>query len=128
LKGESLFGQFGATLSGLITFWTGFAFVLSFALFGFAVWAGFHMDGATEPRIMVFWLGVLLFAMIAVGLLRNLILDAHELSRAAVGLKADRAAACAPGLTGCLSSGHFLRRLWMGSGGPLPRCGIRDSS
>ena len=50
--------------------WTGFAFVISFVFFGIAVGAGFQMYAATEPRLMVFWLGVFLFAMIAVGLIK----------------------------------------------------------
>lgn len=69
-EGESLFGQLGSTFSGPLKVWTGFAFVLSFAFFGIAVWAGFRMYAATEPRLMVFWLGVFLFAMIAVGLIK----------------------------------------------------------
>ena len=37
---------------------------------GIAVWAGIQMYNASEPRLMVFWLGVFLFAMIALGLLK----------------------------------------------------------
>ena len=69
-EGESLFGQLGSTFSGPMKFCTGFAFVLSFAFFGIAVWAGYLMYTATEPRMMVFWLAIFLFAIIAVGLLK----------------------------------------------------------
>lgn len=69
-EGESLMGQLGSTFAGPMMVWTAFAFVLSFAFFGIAVWAGFKMYEATEPRLMVFWLGVFLFAMIAVGLIK----------------------------------------------------------
>lgn len=69
-EGESLFGQLGSTFTGPMKFLTGFAFVLSFAFFGIAVWAGFEMYGATEPRMMVFWLAIFLFAMISVAMLK----------------------------------------------------------
>ncbi len=68
--GESLIGQLGSTFTGPLKVWTGFAFALSFAFFGLAVWAGWQMYQASEPRLMVFWLGVFLFAMIAVGLIK----------------------------------------------------------
>ncbi len=68
--GESLFGQLGSTFAGPMKFWTGFAFVLAFAFFGIAVWAGFQLYEASEPRLMMVWLCVFLFAMIAVGLIK----------------------------------------------------------
>lgn len=69
-SGESLIGQLGATFSGPMKFWTGFAFVLSFVLFGIAVWAGFRMYAAAEPREMVFWLAVFIFGMLAVSMIK----------------------------------------------------------
>ena len=69
-EGDRLLSQLGSAFAGPMKFWTGFAFVLSFAFFGIAVWAGFQIYGAAEPRMMVFWLGIFLFAMIAVGLIK----------------------------------------------------------
>ncbi|MFN7164284.1 MAG: DUF6768 family protein [Hyphomonas sp.] len=69
-SGESLFGQLGATFSGPMKVWTGFAFVLSFAFFGIAVWAGFRMYATSEPRELVFWLAVFIFGMLAVSMLK----------------------------------------------------------
>ena len=69
-EGESLFGQLGATFSGPLKVWTGFAFVLSFAFFGIAVWAGFRILEAAETREMIFWLAVFLFGMLTVSMLK----------------------------------------------------------
>ncbi len=67
---ESLFGQFGATFSGPMRFWTAFAFLLSFTFFGLAVWAGFRMYEATEPRDMALWLALLILGMLAVSMIK----------------------------------------------------------
>lgn len=68
--GESLFGQLGATFSGPMKFWTGFAFVLSFVLFGIAVWAGFRMYAAAELRELMFWMAVFMSGMLAVSMIK----------------------------------------------------------
>lgn len=69
-EGESLFGQLGATFAGPLKVWTAFAFVLSFAFFAIAVWAGLRILEATETREMVFWLAVFMFGMLAVSMLK----------------------------------------------------------
>lgn len=69
-EGESLFGQLGSTFTGPMKFLTGFAFVLTFAFFGIAVWAGFNIYSAAEPREMVFWLAVFIFGMVSVAMLK----------------------------------------------------------
>ncbi|MFN7163220.1 MAG: DUF6768 family protein [Hyphomonas sp.] len=69
-EGESLFGQLGATFSGPMKFWTGFAFVLSFAFFGLAVWCFVQMLGTEDLRQMLLWLTGVFGGMLSVAMIK----------------------------------------------------------
>jgi len=69
-EGESLFGQLGATFSGPMKVWTGFAFVFSFALFGLAVWCFVEMLGTEDIREMILWLTGVVCGVVSVGMIK----------------------------------------------------------
>jgi DNA-directed RNA polymerase specialized sigma24 family protein len=94
-EGESLFGQLGSTFSGPMKFWTGFAFALSFAFFGSRrlgrlpdVWG----DRAADDGVLA---GRVPVCDDRRRPAQDLVLDAHEPSRPAARVEADRTAACA---------------------------------
>ncbi len=69
-EGESLFGQLEATFSGPMKIWTGFAFLLSFAFFGLAVWCFVEMLGTEDIREMLLWLTGVFGGMLSVALMK----------------------------------------------------------
>ena len=68
--GESLFGQLGATFAGPMRVWTGFAFVLSAAMFALAVGCFTQMFGAGTVREMLLWMTGVICAVIAVSMIK----------------------------------------------------------
>ena len=69
-EGESLFGQLGATFTGPMKFWTGFAFLLSFAFMGLAVWCFVEMLGTEDIREMLLWLTGVVGGMLSVAMMK----------------------------------------------------------
>ena len=64
----SLFAQFGSAFSGTMKFWTAFAFVLSFAIFIFSIFALLKLANAETQTEQFVWLALFLWASIGVGL------------------------------------------------------------
>jgi hypothetical protein len=68
--GESLFGQLGATFSGPMKVWTGFAFGLSLAFFGLAVWCFVEMLRTEDIREMLLWLTGVVCGVVSVSMIK----------------------------------------------------------
>ncbi|MFN7056039.1 DUF6768 family protein [Hyphomonas sp.] len=69
-EGESLFGQLGATFSGPMKVWTGFAFLLGFVFFVGVVWSMVQITRAETVQAVGLWLGALVFFMVATGMIK----------------------------------------------------------
>lgn len=69
-EGVSLFGQLGSTFSGPMKLWTAFAFLLSFAFFGLAVWCFVEMLGTEDVREMLLWFTGVFGGMLSVAMIK----------------------------------------------------------
>lgn len=69
-SGQGLFEQVGATFSGPMRFWVGFAFVLSFAMFAVAAYGLYQMFQAETVKETILWSMAALSGMIGVSMLK----------------------------------------------------------
>ena len=69
--GESLFGQLGATFTGPMKMWTGFAFVLGFVFFVGMGWCAYGISQAASVQEVGLWLAGFTFAMVATGMIKT---------------------------------------------------------
>jgi len=69
-SGQGLFEQVGATFSGPMKFWVGFAFVFSFAMFAVSVFGLYQMFQAETVKLTILWSMAALFGMIGVSMLK----------------------------------------------------------
>ncbi|AXE65218.1 hypothetical protein HPO_10337 [Hyphomonas polymorpha PS728] len=70
-EGESLFGQLGATFTGPMKFWTGFAFMLGFVFFLGMIWCAVEISRAASVQQVGLWLAGFVFAMVATGMIKT---------------------------------------------------------
>ncbi|MEM8617573.1 MAG: DUF6768 family protein [Pseudomonadota bacterium] len=67
---QGLFEQMGATFAGPLRYWTAFAFLLSFAFFGLAVWAVYQAVTAIEVQQTVLWSTLAIWSFLAVSMIK----------------------------------------------------------
>jgi hypothetical protein len=68
--GTSLFGQLGATFSGPMRLWTGFAFLLGFVFFVGVVWSMVEISRAETVQEIGLRLAAVVFFMVATGMIK----------------------------------------------------------
>lgn len=66
--GRGLFTQMGDTFRGPMSFWTGFAFLISLVFFGLTLYSGCRLWGAEDVQGERLWLAVFIWSSIAVGM------------------------------------------------------------
>lgn len=67
-SGRGLFAQMGDTFRGPMSFWTGFAFLISLVFFGAALYCGYRLLHIEAPQDGFVWLAGFMWSTIAVGL------------------------------------------------------------
>lgn len=67
---EGMFKQMGATFRGPLGGWTIYAFVMSFLMFGVAVWALWNALHAEPLREMILWLALTSLLMVGIGMFK----------------------------------------------------------
>jgi Family of unknown function (DUF6768) len=65
-----LFEQMGMTFSGPLRYWTAFAFIISFLIFGLSMWAGYNMLQAESVKMVVLWGALFGWASLGVAMLK----------------------------------------------------------
>lgn len=66
--GRGLFTQMGDTFRGPMSFWTGFAVLISLVFFGLTLYSGWQLVGAASFQDGAIWLAVFTWSAIAVGM------------------------------------------------------------
>ncbi len=69
-----LFQQMGAVFSGPLKFWTVYAFIMSFVMFGVAIWSLFQMFEAATAKETILWFALFSSTFLGVGLIKVWIL------------------------------------------------------
>ncbi len=69
-NGEGLFKQLGATFSGSMKFIMVFGFILTFVMFGAAIWGIYQVSQAETVKEMFLWFGLFIFGTMGVSMLK----------------------------------------------------------
>lgn len=69
-NGDGIFTQLGATFSGPLKAVTAFGFILTFVMFGAAIWALYQVSQAETVKDMFLWFGLFIFGSLGVAMLK----------------------------------------------------------
>ena len=68
--GRGLFAQMGETFHGPMSYWTGFAFLISLVFFGLTLYCGWRLLGVETALDGLVWLAGFTWSAIAVGMVK----------------------------------------------------------